>query len=1063
VTAVGGRRGTPTGAEASPPSSAPAAPAPLRLWPRVLAAVLVLVIGLGAAAAVAEGSRRDARQREQLLAQQTGNLAVATVQQLIAAVSGVSGLPDQDGNVDERAFEAYALGAVDETPFRTLAFAPVVTEAERPGFEAEVGRPITDVPEGPPAPARPSYLPVQWVRPLEEEAGQRLIGFDLATDDVRRTAMEQARDSGVAMISRTVPSRPTGEPAVFVVHPVYRGGTSREASVSERRDAVLGYVTTGVLGEDLLASIAEQVDDPLGIRIEDASTGDAAAGEDDIGPLMTSDPAADSGVTVERDVGGRAWRITVDDLRDPPMAAAWWLVVATVALAATLAFLAWRAERHQRQVARHVALVDRLAGVGRALAGTGSVDAVAHVVGTAVPGALAASEARLTVPPAPGTRSGRDAAGPAGTPDGDRASPTAAGGIDGDDHRMVVRRRVPDVSGGAAATLEVVWDDGTRVDDLMLAGVSAIGEMCGQALGRARVIDGARRDAVTSRLLAGLAEAAATAGTADEVARRLVTQAGDVPGATTTHIGLLSEDGRAFTVVHQGLGPGEVGVEVRSTDHPWPMLDAFRRNDAVLLGDLAAVRARYPGAADGIARAGLQAVAALPLVGADGVPFGAVTLAWSTPQRFDAGLVTSLQATADLCASSLERARVTDRAHTGTSTLATLATHLSTASSFDEVGAAIVAHAPAALSADFALVGVVEGGHLRMLAPAGPHVGLLAPYRDSDLRGDFPALRALRERRLVTFGSLDEITGADPQLARDLDSLGVRAAACAPLIGSDGEGSGVLVVLWVNPPRFDGALASRIRVIADLCSQSIERSRLFDAEHRVRRDLERSVVLEPPAIAGLDLATRYRPASAAVGMGGDWYDAVALDDHRIALVVGDVSGHGPGAVATMTQIRTVVHTLVVGGMTLPDVLVRTSAMMQRDGLGYATVLVAVVDLDAGAIDYVTAGHPPAVVREAGGAVHALTGGRHSVLGIDLAVKPVGYVPFPVGATLVIYTDGLIERRDTELVTSVDELVAGVREAGTVAAGELADRLLAARPAAGADQDDVAVVVARRTA
>ena len=70
-------------------------------------------------------------------------------------------------------------------------------------------------------------------------------------------------------------------------------------------------------------------------------------------------------------------------------------------------------------------------------------------------------------------------------------------------------------------------------------------------------------------------------------------------------------------------------------------------------------------------------------------------------------------------------------------------------------------------------------------------------------------------------------------------------------------------------------------------------------------------------------------------MGGDWYDTIALDDRRMCLVVGDVSGHGAGAVATMTQIRTVVHTLLVGGMTLPDVLVRTLATMQRDGLGYA--------------------------------------------------------------------------------------------------------------------------------
>jgi GAF domain-containing protein/CHASE1-domain containing sensor protein len=1059
---VAGRRRAGRGAPRAPGTPArPAAPAPLRLWPRVAAVVLVLLVGGAGALVVADDARRDATQREELLAAQTANLAAATVQQLVAAISGVSGLPDASGVVDQEAFAAYALGAVEESPFESLAYAPVVAGPDRAAFEASVGRPITDRPGGAPAPARDTYLPVEWIRPVSPDT-EVLLGFDLATDEVRQAAMEESRDRGTAVISRTVASRPSGRPAVFVAHPVYRAGTPADATVAERRAAVMGYVTTGVLGEHLLAAIAAQVDDSLGIRIEDGPSGDAAADGDAIGPLLASSPAPDGGVTVERSAGGRDWLVTVDDRRGAPAAAAWWVLAVTLALAGTLGVFAWRADRHQRQVAQHVDLVDRLADLGRALAGTASVDAVTRVVRTSVPPALAASQARLTVHAPRGDAGGgrRGGAGP-----GDAGPRPCRGEDDGAGRagRAVVRRRIPDASGATAGTLEVIWGAAGEVDDLTLAGLATVGEMCGQALGRARVIDQARRDAVTSRLLAGLAEAAATAATADEVARRLVDRAGDLPGATSTHIGLLTDDRRALSVIHQGLGVDDARFDVRGLDRPWPMLDAFRRNDIVLLGDLDAVRARYPSIVDGMQEAGLEALASLPLVGADGVPFGVVTLAWASPQRFDAGQATTLQATADLCASSLERARATDRAHAGTSSLATLAARLSAASSFDDVGAAIVAHATRALSADFALVGVVEGQHLRLLAPEAPSLGPLAPYLETDLSGDFPALAAVRERRLVTFPSLDDIAAADPRVADDLAALGLRAAACAPLIDAAGAASGVFVVLWVTSPAFDEALSARIRAVADLCAQSIERSRLFDAEHRVRRDLERTVLPPPPRMDGLEVATRYEPATAAVGMGGDWYDAIALDDRRMCLVVGDVSGHGAGAVATMTQIRTVVHTLVVGGMTLPDVLVRTSAMLQRDGLGYATVLLAVVDLERGAIDYVTAGHPPALVRQPGGAVHALTGGRHSVLGIDLAAKPVGYVPFPVGASLVVYTDGLIERRDTEIATSVDQLVVRVRDAGELAAGVLADRLLAARPSVGAAQDDVAVVVARRTA
>src|SRR5690606_13682363 len=162
-----------------------------------------------------------------------------------------------------------------------------------------------------------------------------------------------------------------------------------------------------------------------------------------------------------------------------------------------------------------------------------------------------------------------------------------------------------------------------------------------------------------------------------------------------------------------------------------------------------------------------------------------------------------------------------------------------------------------------------------------------------------------------------------------------------------GTVTGVFIVLWADLPPFDDALVARISTVADLCAQSTERSRLFDAEHRVRRDLQHTVVVRPPAVPGVEAATRHRPAAQTVGMGGNWYDAIALEGDRLCLVVGDVSGHGIGAIAEMTQVRTVVHTLVAGGMPLPEILVRTSAMMQRDQLGYATLLVAVIDPPAG--------------------------------------------------------------------------------------------------------------------
>jgi GAF domain-containing protein len=857
---------------------------------------------------------------------------------------------------------------------------------------------------------------------------------------------------------------------VFLVHPVYRAGTDAGAPgtrVSERRRAIVGYVAAGVLGRDLLDAVDTRVAGSLGVRIR--SGGDAGG---DHMVLAETAPGPDGGTTVEREAGAREWLITVDDRQEAATLAPLGILAATAGLAVALALLARRSVRHQREVARHVALVERIAGLGRSLAATGSVADVAEVVEAEVPAVLGARRARLrglaalggdTAPGADRPRAAPPGHGtdPAPDPRPGPGSGAPRGSVRGEptDDAPVGRRLVA-AAGGTGAWIEVSWGSGRRLDHLTRAGLSAVGEMCGHTLVRARLADRARRDAVTSRLLAGLAEAATTAATTSQVARTLVDRAAEVPDAATTHIGILSDDGEALIVVHRGLaGADPERTDVLPLDHPWPMLDAVRTADPVLLPDLDAVAERYPHVVEGMREAGLAALACVPLIGGDGRPFGAVSLGWDAPQRFDADLVGMLHTTADVCAASLDRARATDREQARSSAMATLATHLSGSATFDEVAAAILRYATPALDADFALVGVVDDDRFRLLVPAVPSLEVLGSYRETDLDDDFPPLLALRRRELVTFAALTEVP--DTALAIDLARAGMRAGACAPLFGRDGDAAGVFMALWARPPGFDDDLRARLSLVADLCAQSIERSRLSDDEHRMRRDLQSQIVPPAPVAKGLDVATRYRPAAPSVGLGGDWFDAISLDDDNLCLVVGDVTGHGVGAVAAMTQVRTVVHTLVAGGMALPDVLVRTSDALRRDGLGYATLLIAVVDGREGTLTYVSAGHPPPLVRRPGGTIDVLTGGRHSVLGIDLEPRPPGNLVLPAGATLVAYTDGLIERRDRTIDAGVAMLADELRAAPDQSSDELADHLLAGRPVKDAPLDDVALVVARR--
>jgi serine phosphatase RsbU (regulator of sigma subunit)/CHASE1-domain containing sensor protein len=1053
------------GAAGTPPGPAPSSPPPrvarTGLW--VAAVVVVLIVGVTAAAATRRDAQADAERHEALLADQTGNLAVSTMQQLLAAVGGVSGLPDPSGTIAREAFDSYVEGVVAASPLQTLAYAPVVTAAERSAVEAEIGRPLRDTPAGPPAPARAVHLPVVWVTP-PLEATRDLIGFDLAADPVRGPAAARARDEGTAIITDTLPSQPSRRPAVFLVHPVYRPGLGPDATVAERRQALVGYVATGFLGEQLMESLEDQLSSSLGIEVADVT--DGRGGPQAVLAVTEDDPAG--GSSVVRRVAGRVWRITVEDHRPVATAAPWWLLAGTIALAGALTVLGLRARRHQREVSRQVRMVGALAGLGRSLTAADGVDEVVGVVEAEVPGVLEAESARLALLPPP-AGAGPPSGGATGDGDADGAPPPGQPGPSGppaepgDGHRQAgatsTRWLVTDEAGAAVAVLDVTWRPPGRPDDLALASLATVGELCRQTLRRARLSDTARRDAVTSRLLGGLAEAAATAGTADQVARTLVDRAVEGADSTTAHIGLLGEDGRSLMVTHHSALDAVVAERhsVQPLDLPWPLATCVREARPVLLGDLDEVARRFPEIADGIRSSGIVAVACLPLLDEAGTPFGAVSVTWDEPRHFGPARLAALGAIADLCASSLGRARATDMLHARASRLGALAAHLSAARTFDHVGEVIVDHAAPALGADLAIVGVVEQDQFRMLAPSGPALDVVGHYADLDLDGDFPGLIALRRREIVTFTSLDAVP--EPRVAADLETMGLHAGACAPLIDAGGAPLGVLVALWSQPPAFDADLLARVAVVADLCRQSAERAQLADAEHRVRRDLQDRVLPRIPAVPPFEVAARYSPAARSVGMGGDWYDGIELGPGRLCVVLGDVAGHGVEAVAEMVHVRTVVHTLAAGGMPLPEVLGRASTEMQRDARGYATLLMAVIDAERGTMEYVTAGHPPPLLRGADGSVTVLDGGHSSLLGIDLSPRPVGRAAFPPGATLAAFTDGLVEMRDETIDRSIAALADRMASAPDTGADRLADHLLASRSEPA--RDDVALVVVHR--
>ncbi|MFE5186895.1 SpoIIE family protein phosphatase [Streptomyces sp. NPDC056628] len=215
-------------------------------------------------------------------------------------------------------------------------------------------------------------------------------------------------------------------------------------------------------------------------------------------------------------------------------------------------------------------------------------------------------------------------------------------------------------------------------------------------------------------------------------------------------------------------------------------------------------------------------------------------------------------------------------------------------------------------------------------------------------------------------------------------------------------------------------------VAAQLATHSalgIDKAVLYGREAYIADELQRTMLPETlPRPTGVRLASRYLPAAETARVGGDWYDAIPLPGSRVALVVGDVMGHSMTSAAIMGQLRTTAQTLA--GLDLPpqEVLHHLDEQAQRLGTDrMATCLYAVYDPVSHRITIANAGHPPPVLLHLGGHAEVLrvpAGAPIGVGGVDFEAVE---LDAPAGATLLLYTDGLVESRLRDVWTGIEQL------------------------------------------
>jgi PAS domain S-box-containing protein len=275
------------------------------------------------------------------------------------------------------------------------------------------------------------------------------------------------------------------------------------------------------------------------------------------------------------------------------------------------------------------------------------------------------------------------------------------------------------------------------------------------------------------------------------------------------------------------------------------------------------------------------------------------------------------------------------------------------------------------------------------------------------------------------------------------------------------DGAMVVWLEWDPPYHFEAGDRSLFALLCACVGQAMHRAHLFDEQNKVALALQRSIL--GPSELPSGFAVRYEPAGRPLEVGGDWYDVVELDGGRIGVVVGDCVGRGLSAAVVMGQLRSACRALLLEIGAPARVLAALDEFAGRvPGAACTTVFCGILDPATGMLSYSSAGHPPPIVVHGDGGSTLLEDGLSVPLYVVPGMfRPEAEVAIPLESTLLLYTDGLVERRRQVIDTGIAKAAEAMRAARNVEVETLAQRIMTDLPPDGGFDDDVAVLVYRR--
>jgi serine phosphatase RsbU (regulator of sigma subunit)/anti-sigma regulatory factor (Ser/Thr protein kinase) len=624
------------------------------------------------------------------------------------------------------------------------------------------------------------------------------------------------------------------------------------------------------------------------------------------------------------------------------------------------------------------------------------------------------------------------------------------------------------IAGVAELVLAISWQVViSEPDTATVAVVRRFADQAGLALEqleRRRAQAAVAERAESTRRLQDVTAALSRATTIVDVSNTCLEHALESVGAEAGFVVLTGPEGTTVEIVStagyddaelatwHGLGPGDDVPFARAISSGEPVW-AFSPEEMAAFADVREPRS--------------SGWATIPLQRRDGAS-GALHLSLRSRRMLSESERDWLQAMVSQCSQAMERSALYEeeqrsrrRAERVQSTTASLSNALTTV----DVARVVVAEVASALDADeVGIVSVNDDGKTNgILAWEGDGQDELSPLLDAGARADTetPAGWAIRARRSLSFESPEVVAEGFPAVAEELARAGAKSFLLVPLVAAR-RTNALLLASWRHSQRLSRDDRSLVEVLAAQAAQALDRARHFESEQTIAETLQRSVLpVSLPRLDGVQLAARYLPGTAQLDVGGDWFDAVTLPDGKLALIVGDVVGKGVQAAASMAQLRNAIRAFSLEPLKPSSALARLNRLAEAAlDTTFATVAYLVLDPETGLCRAASAGHPPPLVAFPDGRVEFLERARGLPLGTGIDSKyRQQTIELPAGAIVVLYTDGLVERRGRSIDDGLADLRDAVAEASTDP-DRLLEHVLEKVVGSGERGDDIALLAAR---